>query len=58
MAEETRWCGICKKEKPNDAFRTSEGSGKDFTKCVSLAAQSTEMCVYHMPRWAKEYARV
>lgn len=32
--------------------------GRTFTKCASLAAQSTEMCVYHMPRWAKEYYHV
>jgi hypothetical protein len=32
MAEETRWCRICRKEKPNDAFRAPEGAGKDFYK--------------------------
>ncbi|KAJ5509794.1 hypothetical protein N7527_011937 [Penicillium freii] len=32
MAEETRWCSICRKEKPNDAFRAPESAGKDFYK--------------------------
>ncbi|KAJ5187885.1 hypothetical protein N7449_010879 [Penicillium cf. viridicatum] len=32
MTEETRWCRICRKEKPNDVFRAPEGAGKDFYK--------------------------
>ncbi|OQE00854.1 hypothetical protein PENVUL_c045G06799 [Penicillium vulpinum] len=32
MAEETRWCYTCNKEKPKDMFRAPEATGKEFYK--------------------------
>lgn len=32
MAEETRWCHSCKKDRPKDLFRAPEDAGKEFWK--------------------------
>lgn len=48
MAEETRWCSICRKDKPNDAFRAPEGAGKDFYKmCEPCRAKYRNVCISH-----------
>lgn len=48
MAEETRWCGICRKERPNDAFRAPEGAGKDFYKmCEPCRTKYRDVRISH-----------
>lgn len=48
MAEETRWCRICKKEKPNDVFQAPEGAGKDFYKmCEPCRTKYRNVSISH-----------
>lgn len=48
MTEETRWCRICRKEKPNDAFRAPEGAGKDFYKmCEPCRTKYRDVRISH-----------
>lgn len=59
MAEETRWCRICRKEKPNDAFRAPEGAGKDFYKmCEPCRTKYRDVRVSHAQMGKRILSRI